>query len=197
MGRPMPHSPTAQRRKVPRVRLARRLGTPSFYIEDVPQPRQPRKLWERVQEFKGHPLLMDWAARFLEQYKVPERDPAALARAVQRYAQDHIKFMREDPERFASALRTLDWGFGDCDDKSIFIATVLNSFRVPTRLVFIRYGYKRPDGTMKRVSHVFPEALIDGQWLALESVHPWPMGKSPLMEARRRGYQPKVEVIGP
>ena len=183
--------------RVPKIRLSRSLGPPSYRIEDIPPARQPQALWQRVQEFKGHPLLMDWAARFLEAYDVPERDPAALARAVQRYAQTHIRFMREDPERFASALRTLEWGFGDCDDKSIFIATVLASFRVPVRLVFIRYAYRKRDGTVKRVSHVYPEAQIDGQWVALESVHPWPMGKSPLQEARNRGLSPTVEMIGP
>jgi hypothetical protein len=28
-------------------------------------------------------------------------------------------------------------------------------------------------------------------------VHPWPMGKDPAREARRKGFDPKVEVIGP
>lgn len=183
--------------RVPRTVLRRRLPPVRYYIEDVPQARQPQAVWRVVQKYKGHPQLMEWAADFLRAYSVPERDPAALARAVQLYAQQHIRFMREDPERFASPLRTIQWGFGDCDDKSIFIATVLNSFRVPTRLVFIRYVKPQMDGTTKRVSHVYPEAHINGQWLALESVHPWPMGKSPYEEAVTRGLHPSREVIGP
>jgi transglutaminase-like putative cysteine protease len=140
---------------------------------------------------------MEWASDFLREYAVPERDPGAFARAVQRYAQEHIRFFRERPERFASPLRTIQWGFGDCDDKSSFIATVLRSFRIPVRLVFVRYRKRNPDGTTKRISHVYPQAEVDGKWLALESVHPWPMGKDPVIEARRKGYSPTVEIIGP
>jgi len=154
-------------------------------------------VWGVVRKFTGHPLLMQWASDFLRDYAVPERDPAALARAVQRFAQEHIRFFRERPERFASPLRTIEWGFGDCDDKSIFIATVLRSFRVPVRLVFVRYVKRKLDGTRKKISHVYPQAYVEGKWQTLESVHPWPMGKDPAQEARRKGYSPQVEVIGP
>lgn len=140
---------------------------------------------------------MQWASDFLREYAVPARDNAALARAIQRYSQDHIRFMRERPERFASPMRTIEWGFGDCDDKSTLIATVLRSFRVPVRLVFTRYDALNKDGTRKKVSHVFPEAQVDGKWQALESVHPWPMGKNPVTEAKLKGYEPTVEIIGP
>lgn len=183
--------------RVPHIPIRNQLPPLSWRVEDVPQARQPKALWDMVQQYKGHPVLMDWAGDLIRACDVQPRDPPGLARAVQRYAQDHIRFFREDPERFVSALRTLQWGFGDCDDKSIFIATVLNSFRIPTRLVFIRYAFRRTDGEIKRVSHVYPEAQLGGRWVALESVHPWPMGKSPLIEARRKGYKPKVEIIGP
>lgn len=150
-----------------------------------------------VQKFTGHPELMDWASRFLREYQVPERNNRALARAVQRYAQEHIRFFRERPERFQSALRSIAWGFGDCDDKSIFIATVLRSFRVPVRLVFIRFRSPQKDGTVKTISHVYPEAKLDGKWEALESVHPWALGDSPYLRARKKGIIPTVETIGP
>jgi len=65
------------------------------------------------------------------------------------------------------------------------------------RLAFVRYRKVNPDGTGKLISHVYPQVLIRGQWLALESVHPWPMGKDPAMEARRKGFPVKMEVIGP
>ena len=158
---------------------------------------QRKAVWGVVLKYTGHPLLMQWASDFLREYDVPERDPEALARAVQQYAQTHIKFFRERPERFASPLRTIEWGFGDCDDKSILIATLLRSFRVPVRLKFVRWEQKKLDGGVKRISHVYPEVQLGGQWHALESVHPWPLGKDPATEARRKGYAPTVEVIGP
>ncbi len=136
---------------------------------------------------------MEWAADFLRAYQVPERDPAALARAIQLYAQQHIKFFRERPERFVSPMRTIQWGFGDCDDKTIVIATVLRSFRIPVRLAFIRFA-KQGGGT---VSHVYPEVRINDRWVALESVHPWEMGESPYDKAVAKGLRPTFEVIGP
>lgn len=187
-----------QNRRVPGTKLRRKLPLPTHHVEDIRGARQQRKaVWRVVKQYTGHPLLMQWAADFLRDYKVPERDPAALARAVQRYAQEHIRFFRERPERFASPLRSIEWGFGDCDDKSIFIATVLRSFRVPVRLAFVRYVKRNLDGTTKRISHVYPQANLGGKWVALESVHPWPAGKDPAVEARRKGFTPHVEVIGP
>ncbi len=146
-----------------------------------------------VKKYTGHPLLMEWAADFFRDYNVPARDDAALARAIQLFSQQHIDFRRERPERFVSPMRTIQWGFGDCDDKTILIATILRSFRVPVRLVFIRF--LKPDG--RPIAHVYPEAKLDGRWVALESVHPWAMGDSPADRARRKGLRPSVEVIGP
>lgn len=159
---------------------------------------QRQALWNVVRKYTGHPQLIDWAARFIKAAGVPERDPAAFARALQRYSQQHIRFFRERPERFASPLRTLQWGLGDCDDKTIFIATVLRSFRIPVRAKFIRFRVRPKEGGRERqVSHVFPEVKVGGKWLALESVHPWAMGDSPEARARKRTSSIHVETIGP
>lgn len=188
-----------RQKTVPGTKLRSKLPLPTHTERNVRGFDAQRKaVWGVVLKYTGHPLLMQWASDFLREYQVPERDPGALARAVQCYAQEHVKFFRERPERFASPLRTIEWGFGDCDDKSILIATVLRSFRVPVRLVFVRYKQPTLDGGVKRISHVYPQARVNGQWLALESVHPWPMGKDPATEAKRKGYSPiKMEVIGP
>lgn len=187
---PMPRTPATKLRKP--------LGHPTYRTENIRTAKAQReKVWGVVRQFTGHPMLMEWASDFLREYQVPERDPYALAAAVQRYAQEHVKFFRERPERFASPLRTIQWGFGDCDDKSILIAAVLRSFRVPVRLVFVRYEVPQKDGSIKRISHVYPQFLHQGQWLALESVHPWPVGKDPANEARMKGLTPTTEVIGP
>jgi len=182
----------------PSTPLRTKLPPPTHRVEDIRGAAAQRKaVWGVVRQYTGHPLLMEWAADFFRDYKVPERDNAAMARAVQQYAQEHIAFRRELPERFASPMRTIQWGFGDCDDKSILIATVLRSFRVPVRLAFMRYEKPRLDGTVQRISHVYPEVQLDGRWVALESVHPWPMGKNPAEEALRKGFKPRVETIGP
>lgn len=173
--------------------LKRRLPKLTWRVEDIPTPSlQRKKLWGVVKEYTGNPLLLDFASGLIRKYNVPERDDLALAIAAQHYAQHYIKFFREDPERFTSPLRTIVWGFGDCDDKSIFIATILRSFRIPVRLKFIRFTV--PSG--KKVSHVYPQAKINGQWISLESVHKWDIGVDPEDLARAKGIIPQVYYYG-
>lgn len=133
------------------------------------------------------PRTRQLGARIVRKYNVEARDQRSLARAVQLYAQS-IKFFREFPEVIAAPWVTADWGIGDCDDKSRLITAVLKSFRMPVRLVFVTFR-KGDKGT---VSHVFPEVQLDGQWLPLESVQPWPMGKSPIDMLQRKGWTHKV-----
>ena len=123
----------------------------------------------------------------MSKYDVPARDTRKLARAVQLYAQD-IKFFREFPEVIAAPWVTSKWGIGDCDDKSRLIAAVLVSFRVPVRLVYLTYKRQNAPGN---VSHVYPEVLVDGEWLAMESVRAWPLGKSAqaLLDSKGRKYE--------
>lgn len=130
------------------------------------------------------PRTRQLGARIVRKYNVEARDQKSLARAVQLYAQS-IKFFREFPEVIVAPWVTADWGIGDCDDKSRLIAAVLKSFRMPVRLVFVtfRKGDKPP------VSHVFPEVQFDKQWLPLESVQPWPMGKDPIAMLEAKGWQ--------
>jgi len=130
------------------------------------------------------PRTRQLGARIVRKYDVAARDQVALARAVQLYAQS-IKFFREFPEVIAAPWVTADWGIGDCDDKSRLIAAVLKSFRMPVRLVFVTFR-KGDKGT---VSHVFPEVQLGAQWLALESVQPWPIGKDPIAMLDSKGWQ--------
>ena len=97
-------------------------------------------------------------------------------------------------------MRTLEWGIGDCDDKSILIATILRSFRIPVRLKFVRF---RHGG--RRISHVYPQAYLPidrrrpglRDWVALESVMSRPMGFDPEDYLRENGIEPEsVEYVG-
>ena len=179
------------------IPLKKKLPKPEWYVENVPGgiPGQRKRLWKEVVKYTGHPLLVDWMAKLIQKYKIPERNDAALARAVQVYSQDHIKFFRESAERFASPLRTIQWGIGDCDDKSLFIAAALRSFRIPVRLKFIRFSVIK-DGKKKKVSHVYPQFKFEGKWIALESVHAWPMGEDPEDRAKAKGIKVQVNTIG-
>lgn len=157
---------------------------------------QRQALWDFVDKWTGNPLLLSFASKLIKANNIPGRDEAALARAIQVYSQKYIKYFREKPERFTSPMRTIAWGFGDCDDKSILIASFLRSFRIPVRLKFIRYYSPQADGTKKLISHVYPVAKIKDKWVALESVHPWAMGDDPEDRANARKLKPEVFLVG-
>jgi transglutaminase-like putative cysteine protease len=150
----------------------------SWYERDLLTPHCVRKaLWGVVLDNTGNPLLVDLAAWIIKKYNVPERNELALARAVQRFAQDYIKYFREKPERFASPIRTLVWKIGDCDDKTILVASILRSFKIPVRLKMITYRhFSKKEGKERDFCHVYPQAKIDGKIYAIESVHKWPLG---------------------
>jgi transglutaminase-like putative cysteine protease len=63
------------------------------------------------------------------------------------------------------------------------IAAVVKAFRIPVRLVFVTFT-KRVGTT---VSHVYPEVQLGTQWLPVESVQPWPLGKDPIAMLKAKG----------
>ena len=166
----------------------------NWSLEDIPNADiQRKRIWEMIEKWTGHPTLVEWSAKLIKKYDVPERNDKALAEAILDYAQKYIKFFRERPERFVNPLRTIAMGIGDCDDKTIFIATILRTYRIPVRLVFLRFLNQ---STSKYVSHVFPEAYINNKWQAMESVHAWPLGDNPIDRMKRKGIKYTVNYIG-
>ncbi len=156
---------------------------------------QKNKLWEVVQKCTGSPKLISFVVKnIIDAYKVPANDPVALAKATQEYAQTHIRFFRESPERWQSPKRTLIWRIGDCDDKTILVACIIRSFRIPVRLVFVRFSKLNPKTKkMVKQSHVFPCAYVGGKWVALESVRKVSFGANPITMLKERGA--KIELV--
>ena len=175
-----------------RKRIARELGTPTWSEENpATDSIQAKMLWDGIEKDTGHPLLIHFLSTLIEKGNVPARDPIRLARAVQLYSARKIKYFRERPERFQSAMRTIAWGLGDCDDKSRFIAACLRSFRMPVRLKFIRF---QTDAGKK--GHVYPLVYINGKWIPLESVREYPWGYDPQKKAESKGFEVESEIIG-
>lgn len=172
--------------------IARELGKPSWLEADPPTDSiQAKMLWDGVEADTGHPLLIHFLSHLIEKGNIPARDPKSLARAVQLYSARKIKYFRERPERFQSALRTIVWGLGDCDDKARFIAACLRSFRLPVKLKFIRFMTESG-----KKGHVYPLVLINEKWVPLESVREYPWGYDPEKKAISRGFKVESEVIG-
>lgn len=184
--------------KTMQSQLKKKAPKPSFKIVDIySQDALQKACWNRVEEYTGNPILVDFAAQLISEQNIPERNDLALAEAIQEYSQKHIKFFRERPERFTSPIRTIIWGLGDCDDKTIFIATILRSFRIPVKLGFITYfPFDKKLNKYIKKAHVLPYAKINNEWTALESVHDWPIGKDPIKEFKNKNIKYNVVFIG-
>jgi len=90
------------------------------------------------------------------------------------FVRDKIRYVRDvrGVETLQTPEKTLEFGQGDCDDKSTLLASLLESIGHPTR--FVAIGFK-PD----HYAHVYVETKIGANWIGLETTEPVSMGWSP------------------
>lgn len=104
-----------------------------------------------------------------------QRDWPSEVSALFEFVRDRIRYVRDvrGVETLQDAERTLTLRQGDCDDKSVLLAAMLQSIGHPARFhaVALQPG---------RFSHVYVDSLIGGKWVALETTEPWPMGRAPV-----------------
>jgi transglutaminase-like putative cysteine protease len=148
-------------------------------------------LWNIVNKYTGHPVLVAFAAKLIQKYDIPQRDEKALVQTLHRFVQEYIKYFRENPERFTSPIRVLFWRIGDCDCKTGVLASMIRSFRIPVRLKIIRFRLKG-----RRVAHIYPQAKIKNEWWSLETVNKWPMGADVATYLTKKNIPFKVEYVG-
>ena len=102
---------------------------------------------------------------------VKGKDWPGEARAVHNWVRDNIRFVRDvtDVETLHDAERVLMFGQGDCDDKSILFAALMESIGHPTRFVAVGFA---PDV----YEHVFSETLIGTRWIPSDTTEPREFG---------------------
>jgi len=95
-------------------------------------------------------------------------------RDLHHYVRDKIRYVRDinGIETLATPENTLKIGQGDCDDKSILLATLLESIGHPSRFVALSFE----PGIY---SHVLVESKIGDKWVSLETTEPVETGWYP------------------
>jgi transglutaminase-like putative cysteine protease len=96
-----------------------------------------------------------------------QKDWFGEIRDLQHFVRDNIRYIKDirGVETVATPDITLDMGQGDCDDKSVLLATLLESIGHPTRFVAVSF---RPG----QFAHVFVETKVGQQWIPLETTEP-------------------------
>ena len=105
---------------------------------------------------------------------LPQKDWLSEVDAVHKFVRDRIRYVRDihGVETLHTVERILTNAAGDCDDKSVLAASLLESLGHPTR--FVAVGFK-PD----MYSHVYPETLVGSKWIAVETTEPVALGWKP------------------
>ena len=106
------------------------------------------------------------------------------ARKIQRWVRDNIRYTKDiyGVETLHTAEKTLELGYGDCDDKSILVSAMLESIGHPTRLKAVGF-------THNTLSHVYPVVRIKGKWIPVETTeNGWELGREP-PGIKNRTYQ--------
>lgn len=105
---------------------------------------------------------------------LPQQDYAGEVRVLHAFVRDQIRYVGDvsELETLHTPRAILELGRGDCDDKSVLLATLLESINHKTRFVA---GAFEPG----MFSHVWVETLLGSSWYPLETTKPVPAGWSP------------------
>lgn len=106
--------------------------------------------------------------------EVPGKSYREEARAIQHYVRDRIRYVKDirDTETLSAPEQTLEFGQGDCDDKSTLVAAMLESIGHPTRFVAVAFRH----GIYE---HVYVETKIGRNWISVETTEPVDFGWEP------------------
>ena len=99
------------------------------------------------------------------------KDWAGELTAIHNWVRDNIRFVRDitDVETLHDAERVLQFGQGDCDDKSILFCSLAESIGHPTRFVAIGFA-------PEVYEHVYSETLVGRSWVASDTTEPVAFG---------------------
>ena len=108
---------------------------------------------------------------------LPDKNYTREADVIFKFVRDKVRYVRDvnGVETIQTPIQTIKLGSGDCDDKSLLVATMLESIGHPTR--FIAVGLNGGG-----FSHVFAETKIgnnNDRWVSLETTQVVPMGMKP------------------
>lgn len=108
----------------------------------------------------------DWRIRSLAMKLVehlPEKNYLAEATVIHAFVRDYVRYTRDirDVETIATPIETLRAMQGDCDDKSVLLAALLEAVGIETRFCAVA---KTPG----QWCHVLTQARVGGKWLSLE-----------------------------
>lgn len=146
-------------------------------------PATMLRMWQQIHDALSQ-IAVYSAARQITRH-LPQKAVAQEANALFQFVQKNIRYVR-DPhlvEALQTPSATLQLKTGDCDDKTILLASLLLSIGIPVKLIV--------GGFVKgRYTHVWLRAKLKNQWVAMDPTEPFAMGWEPHMPSRMIMKQP-------
>ena len=138
-----------------------------------------------IDEGKKDPVVHELAANILRKARVRAFDWQGEVRAIYAAVKRNVRFTRDirGKETLHAAREIIRLQIGDCDDFTILLCALLETVGVRTRIKTIAGDGRAPD----TFTHVFPEALVDGKWIAVDAARRHPaLGRQPRNAWRTR-----------
>lgn len=164
------------------------LDSPKVYhIPDWGDFLDPKRMEiiARIAKMRGRdPRIATKAVEIIKRAGVPPRDYVGQSKALLHFVQHDLYYVNEPGERLVDPLRTLQLGYGDCDDLVMCLAAFLESIRMPWKLVIsgttksgkkVRYvqGEKFPKSKKIDWSHIYiaigDRPFRPGKWYFAET----------------------------
>lgn len=125
-----------------------------------------------VEDYATHPYVIQTARNIVN--FAPQHDFESEVVALFDFVQKSVRYVRDvlGVETLSDPVTTLQQLCGDCDDKSTLLAAMLQAIGVPTR--FVLTGYQD-----RNFEHVFLEAFVGDDWIALDATTPHAAGYEP------------------
>jgi len=120
-------------------------------------------------------------------WNTPQFSETPKAQAIYQWVQANCRFITDmvGAETLRSARETLAVRAGDCDDFTILIASLLATIGIRSRAVTISSHSDDPQS----FSHIYPEAFVDGRWIAMDVARPGAQfARSPEKYFRKREW---------
>lgn len=142
------------------------LRAPPHLRGELPRGQAGARRTLRIMRHMVRECKTDLALRALAMELVkhlPQRDIAGQARVLHAFVRDRIRYVGDidGVETLHTPRQIVRQAQGDCDDKSLLLATLLASIGQKTRFVAVGYG--------PAVSHVLVEVRIGSHWVPLET----------------------------
>ncbi len=141
------------------------------------------------------PYINRTAIQILQQSNAPQYDQSAAAHTIYDWVQRNIRYV-QDPvgkETVRPASVILEVRAGDCDDiNGVLIPSLLGTIGIATRGVTVAAARGSND-----FSHIYAEANLNGQWVALDAARPGSaFGRAPEFYTRRAEWPLTGEEVG-